>query len=95
MSRFHRCIDFVLCEEGGLSNHPKDPGGLTQFGISQRSYPKLDIRRLTVDAAKAIYQRDFWARIQGYPVSTILAGQRQLSWPVSCRFSLGTVSPVL
>jgi hypothetical protein len=29
-----------------------------------------------------------------YPVSTILAGQRQLSWPVDCRCSLGTKSPV-
>ncbi|WP_295408780.1 glycosyl hydrolase 108 family protein [uncultured Thiocystis sp.] len=65
MSRFHRCIDFVLLEEGGLVNHPKDPGKLTKFGISQRSYPRLDIRRLTVADAKAIYQRDFWDRIRG------------------------------
>ena len=65
MSRFNRCIDFVLLEEGGLVNHPRDPGGLTKFGISQRSYPKLDIRRLTLDQAKAIYRRDFWDRIRG------------------------------
>lgn len=65
MSHFNRCIDFVLLEEGGLSHHPKDPGGLTQFGISQRSYPALDIRRLTLDHAKAIYRRDFWERING------------------------------
>jgi lysozyme family protein len=65
MSRFHRCIDFVLLEEGGLVNHPRDPGGLTKFGISRRSYPQLDIRRLTLDDAKAIYRRDFWDRIQG------------------------------
>ena len=30
-----------------------------------------------------------------YPVSTILAGQRQWSWPVGCRFALGLISPVL
>ena len=29
------------------------------------------------------------------PVSTILSGQRQLSWRVCCRCSLGTKSPVL
>jgi lysozyme family protein len=33
---------------------------LTKFGISQRSYPDLDIRNLTIDQAKAIYLRDFW-----------------------------------
>ena len=50
---------------GGLVNDPKDPGGVTKFGISQRSYPNLNIRELTPDDAKAIYQRDYWAPIQG------------------------------
>lgn len=65
MTHFHRCIDFILIEEGGLSEHRADPGGLTHYGISQRSYPALDIRRLTLDDAKAIYRRDYWARIKG------------------------------
>jgi len=33
--------------------------------------------------------------VDDYPVSIILSGQRQLSWPVSCRCSLGLASPVL
>ena len=53
---FSRLID----SEGGLTDNPKDPGGLTKFGISQRSYPDIDIRNLTLDQAKAIYLRDFW-----------------------------------
>ena len=60
MSHFPRCIDRILAEEGGLSHHPRDPGGLTKFGISQRTYPDLDIRHLTRAQARAIYQRDFW-----------------------------------
>jgi hypothetical protein len=32
---------------------------------------------------------------QVYPMSIILSGQRQLSWPVSCRCSLGWEPPVL
>jgi lysozyme family protein len=53
-------IAFVLSQEGGLTNDPNDPGGLTNFGISQKSYPSLDIKNLTVDQASAIYQRDYW-----------------------------------
>ena len=29
-------------------------------GISKRSYPAVDIKALTLDQAKAIYQRDYW-----------------------------------
>ena len=61
MQTFHDCIAHVLAAEGGLVNDPKDPGGVTKFGISQRSYPALDIRALTLDDAKTIYQRDYWA----------------------------------
>ena len=65
MGDFHRCIDRILAEEGGLSRHPADPGGLTQYGISQRSYPTLDITGLTLDAAKALYRRDYWQVLHG------------------------------
>ena len=65
MGDFHRCISLILGEEGGIANHRKDPGGLTKFGISQRSYPTLDIAALTLDDAKAIYRRDYWNPIRG------------------------------
>ena len=65
MQTFPDCIAHVLAAEGGLVNNPKDPGGVTKFGISQRSYPALDIRALSLDEAKAIYQRDYWDKIQG------------------------------
>jgi lysozyme family protein len=53
-------IVFVLRMEGGLTEDPSDPGGLTKYGISQKSYPNLDIRNLTEDQARDIYRRDFW-----------------------------------
>lgn len=53
-------INFVLKAEGGYVNDPHDPGGETNFGISKRSYPHLNIKALTVDDAKTIYHRDFW-----------------------------------
>jgi lysozyme family protein len=50
----------LIGHEGGLVDHPSDPGGLTKYGISQRSYPGEDIRGMTLDRAKLIYRRDFW-----------------------------------
>ncbi len=65
MGDFNRCISLILGEEGGIENHRKDPGGLTKYGISQRSYPRADIAALTLDDAKAIYRRDYWNPIRG------------------------------
>lgn len=62
---FETAINRLLGFEGGLVDNPADPGGLTQWGISQRSYPKLNIKELTREQAVALYRRDFWARIDG------------------------------
>ena len=62
---FETSINRILGLEGGLVDNPNDPGGLTQWGISQRSYPNLDIRALTREQAIALFKRDFWEVIQG------------------------------
>lgn len=64
-ANWNACVTFTLGEEGGLSDDPGDPGGLTNFGISQRAYPGVDIRNLTRDGAVAIYHRDYWDRVAG------------------------------
>src|SRR5205085_12703724 len=58
----------VLASEGGYVNHPSDPGGPTNFGITiadYRAYVKPDataddIRNMTVDDAKRIYRKRYW-----------------------------------
>ena len=57
---FDEAFDRLIGHEGGYVNHPNDPGGETNWGISKRSYPALDIARLTREQAKTIYKRDFW-----------------------------------
>jgi lysozyme family protein len=64
MNWFDQCFDKLIAHEGGYSNDAKDPGGETNFGISKRAYPQVDIKNLTRDAAKAIYKRDYWDRAQ-------------------------------
>ena len=65
MSAFDFCIEVILAEEGGLVTYPSDPGGTTKYGISQRAYPALNIRSITLDDAKALYKRDYWLLIHG------------------------------
>ena len=64
MNWFDQCFDKLIAHEGGYVNHASDPGGETNFGISKRSYPQVDIKNLTRDAAKQIYKRDYWDRAQ-------------------------------
>jgi len=57
---FSEAFTRLLGHEGGYVNHPQDPGGETNWGISKRSYPQVDIKALTREQAMWIYQRDFW-----------------------------------
>ena len=75
---FDEAFTLLIGHEGGYVNNPRDPGGETKFGISKRSYPGEDIKRLTLDRAKAIYLSDFW----------IKAGCHRVELPDDMRFDL-------
>lgn len=75
---FDRAIATVFAHEGGFADHPSDPGGATNFGISLRFLKGLgldldgdgkidvnDIRTLGREDAAALYRREFWDR-HGY-----------------------------
>lgn len=60
---FQTALEHIFLFEGGLVDHPKDPGGITKFGISLRAYPHLGtegIRNLTKEQAAEIYKKDYW-----------------------------------
>jgi lysozyme family protein len=57
---FPAAVKLILEEEGVLSDRRDDLGGLTKYGISQKAYPHLDIRSLTIEQAKGIYLADYW-----------------------------------
>lgn len=59
-STFDEAVLVVLLHEGGYVFDPRDPGGETNFGISKRQYPNVDIKNLTIASAIAIYRRDYW-----------------------------------
>jgi lysozyme family protein len=66
MGDFKKAIKFVLENEGEFCNEPNDGGGMTKYGISQQSYPDLDIENLTKEEAVEIYRQDFWRPYQGF-----------------------------
>lgn len=57
---FDQAFERLIGHEGGYVADSQDPGGETNWGISKRSYPDLDIQHLTREDAMAIYKRDFW-----------------------------------
>lgn len=59
---FERAVEVVLKHEGGYVWHPRDPGGETNFGISKRAYPHLNIKELTREQAAEIYRKDYWEK---------------------------------
>jgi len=68
MSDFSQAVEILLEIEGGYVNNPSDPGGETNFGISKKSYPDLNIKNLTKENAKKIYLKDFWEFYRVYEI---------------------------
>lgn len=76
MASFDTAVKTVLSHEGGYVNDINDPGGETNFGISKRQYPNLDIKNLTQAEAINIYKQDYWdplwERIDSQQIATQL-----------------------
>jgi lysozyme family protein len=63
---FDVAVDRVLGHEGGYVNHPEDPGGETNWGITigtarENGY-HADMRSMNRNEAIVIYKRAFWTR---------------------------------
>ena len=72
---FLKAVNRVLADEGGYVLNSSDPGGETNWGISKRSYPALNIKTLSRDDAIAIYFRDWW-QAQRYAALTDMVGAK-------------------
>jgi len=78
MDRYNACADFVLSTEGGYVNHPADPGGATNHGVSLRfassigrvldldhdgDVDEADIQLITPAVARGVFRTFFWDRV--------------------------------
>jgi len=72
MTRFEICLDRVLGHEGGYVDHPADPGGATNMGVTRRALAdwrgvepwwrleKAQVRDLSRAEANELYRVRYW-----------------------------------
>lgn len=70
---FDKSLEMLLKHEGGYVNHPRDPGGMTNLGVTKRVYEdwvghsvdEAAMRALTVDDVAPIYRANYWDAVWG------------------------------
>lgn len=72
-ANFERALPLVLKHEGGYVDHPNDPGGATNLGVTigtlsswlGRPATKAEVKALTRATVAPIYRKNYWAAIRG------------------------------
>lgn len=70
---FSRSLSFVLKHEGGFVDHPSDPGGATNKGITIATYRRFiksngtvaDLKAITPAQVATIYRKQYWDAVKG------------------------------
>jgi|TARA_B100000424_G_C22706214_1_gene384788 lysozyme family protein len=65
---YDKCLETILHHEGGYVNHPKDPGGETNLGVTKRVYQEhggtKDMKDLLVEDVAPIYKKGYWDKMK-------------------------------
>jgi lysozyme family protein len=67
-SNWDSAFKMMLASEGGYVNHPSDPGGMTNLGVTKRVWEEWvgresnekEMRSLTPEMVEPLYKRKFW-----------------------------------
>lgn len=86
---FDEAFKFTVGEEGGFQADYNDRGNWTggeigkgelrgtKYGVSAAAFPMLDIKNLTIEDAKLIFEREYWKKAGcdklNYPLNIIVA----------------------
>ena len=70
---FDEALKAILHHEGGFVNHPKDPGGMTNLGVTKRVWEEYvghevdekAMRALTPADVDTLYRRKYWDKVRG------------------------------
>ena len=70
---FDTALKALLKHEGGFSNHPADPGGMTNLGVTKRVWEEYvghavdeqTMRGLTPEAVAPLYKTRYWDAVKG------------------------------
>jgi lysozyme family protein len=72
-TNFEKSLAELLKHEGGFSAHPQDPGGVTNFGVTQavwedwidRAVSEENMKALTPNKVAPLYRELYWDRVKG------------------------------
>jgi lysozyme family protein len=65
---FEKSLEMLLKSEGGFVNNPKDPGGMTNLGVTAKVWSEFkgretsekEMRNLTKDDVAVLYEKKYW-----------------------------------
>jgi lysozyme family protein len=72
-SNYAKCLELVLKHEGGFVHHKRDPGGATNFGVTQAVYDEYrrrnklavqSVRHITSKEVSDIYRNQYWDAVK-------------------------------
>lgn len=69
---FSRALEVILGREGGFVNHPRDPGGMTNLGVTKKTWEawtgrkasEADMRALKPADVAPLYRRNYWDKLR-------------------------------
>ena len=70
---FDEAFSLVIKHEGGYVNNPKDPGGMTNLGVTKKVWEEyvghevdeMTMRNLSINDVKPLYKKMYWDKIRG------------------------------
>lgn len=70
---FQDALNAILKHEGGFVNHPKDPGGMTNLGVTKKVWEEWvgkpvdekEMRALTPEIVSPMYRKKYWDPVKG------------------------------
>lgn len=72
-NNFEKCLSLLLKHEGGWVDHPEDPGGATNKGITKKTYESFlgrevqasELKNISKKDVEKIYKTLYWNKIAG------------------------------
>jgi lysozyme family protein len=73
ISNWQKSFELMLQSEGGFVNHPSDPGGMTNLGVTKatwenwvgRESDEAEMRGLTPEKVEPLYKKKYWDAVRG------------------------------
>ena len=72
LNNWDKSLQLLLKHEGGFVNHPKDPGGMTNLGVTKKTWEgyvghvvsEAEMRALTPAKVEPLYKARYWNMVR-------------------------------